>query len=97
MRVAYRESVADSCQKEMEFEKVIGGAHMYCKLHLQIESTIDEFDVADFHRQKIEGEGMDINTSSLGENSVIFDFEDLEPVVERIKLEGDEYEKSRKR
>lgn len=27
----------------------------------------------------------------------MFDFEDLEPVVERIKLEGDEYEKSRKR
>lgn len=26
-----------------------------------------------------------------------FDFEDLEPVVERVKLEGDEYEKSRRR
>ena len=26
-----------------------------------------------------------------------FDFEDLEPVVERVRLEGDEYEKSRRR
>lgn len=35
--------------------------------------------------------------SSLGKNEVLFDFEDLEPVSERIKLEGDEYEKSMKR
>ena len=26
-----------------------------------------------------------------------FDFEDLEPVTERVKLEGDEYQKSHKR
>ena len=73
---------------------------MYCKLDIQIESTIDEYDMAEVQRQKIESseeDTMDINTSSLGENSVIFDFEDLEPVIERIKLEGDEYEKSRKR
>lgn len=51
--------------------------------------------MAEVQRQKIEE--VEVNTGSLGENSVIFDFEDLEPVVERIKLEGDEYEKSRKR
>lgn len=28
---------------------------------------------------------------------MVFDFEDLEPVAERVKLEGDEYEKSRER
>lgn len=32
-----------------------------------------------------------------GRNSVVFDFEDLEPMTERVKLEGDEYEKSRAR
>ena len=32
MRVAYRESVSETNFKEVEFEKVIGGAHMYCKL-----------------------------------------------------------------
>ena len=35
--------------------------------------------------------------NSLGENSILFDFEELEPVSERVKLEGDEYEKSRAR
>ena len=35
--------------------------------------------------------------SNTGQNYIIFDFEDLEPTTERIKLEGDEYEKSRAR
>lgn len=34
---------------------------------------------------------------SLGENQIFFDFEDLEPVTERVKLEGSEYERSNKR
>lgn len=34
---------------------------------------------------------IDMNTNSLGNNSIVFDFEDLEPVSERVKLEGDEY------
>ncbi len=33
----------------------------------------------------------------MGQNIITFDFEDLEPVSERIKLEGDEYEKSNSR
>ena len=32
-----------------------------------------------------------------GKNFITFDFDDLEPVNERIKLEGDEYERSRLR
>lgn len=32
-----------------------------------------------------------------GANEVLFDFEHLEPVIERVKLEGDEYEKSKAR
>lgn len=38
-----------------------------------------------------------MSTSSLGDNSIVFDFEDLEPVSERVKLEGDEYKQSRAR
>jgi hypothetical protein len=88
----------------MDFEKTIGGAHMYCKLKIRIESTIDEVDIAEVQREKfeslqqdvIENDGViedqiDLNTNSLGNNSILFDFEDLEPVSERIKLEGDEY------
>lgn len=33
----------------------------------------------------------------MSENKVTFDFEDLEPVVDRVKLDGDEYEKSKRR
>lgn len=88
----------------MEFEKTIGGAHLFCKLKIRIESTIDEVDVAEIQREKfeklqqdvIDNDGViedqiDMNTNSLGNNSIVFDFEDLEPVSERVKLEGDEY------
>ena len=34
MRVAYRESVSETSSKTAEFEKQIGGAHMYCKLKI---------------------------------------------------------------
>lgn len=54
MRVAYRESIAASKVKEVEFEKVIGGAHMYCKLKIAVESMIDDVDVSEFQRAKFE-------------------------------------------
>ena len=54
MRVAYRESIASSHEKEVEFEKVIGGAHMYCKLKIAVESMIDEVDVPELQRAKFE-------------------------------------------
>lgn len=38
----------------MEFEKTIGGAHMFCKLKIRIESTIDEVDIAEVQREKFE-------------------------------------------
>lgn len=54
MRVAYRESISQDTEKEMEFEKTIGGAHMYCKLKIRVESTIDEVDVSEIQREKFE-------------------------------------------
>jgi hypothetical protein len=54
MRVAYRESIALSGEKEVELEKTIGGKHMYCKLKIKLESTIDEIDMAEVQRQKFE-------------------------------------------
>lgn len=109
MRVAYRESISESGEQEIELQKTIGGAHMYCKLLIRVESTIEEIDAAEIQRQKFERLQEDeLNptgtvdapedfTSNLGENTVTFDFHDLEPVTERVKLEGDEYEKSRSR
>jgi elongation factor G len=46
MRVAYRESVSEYTEHELELQKTIGGAHMYAKLRIGIESTIGEIDVA---------------------------------------------------
>ena len=54
MRVAYRESVVEDAEKEVEFEKTIGGAHMYCKLRIKVESTIDEVDFAEIQRERFE-------------------------------------------
>ena len=59
MRVAYRESISEDTEKEMEFEKTIGGAHMYCKLKIRIESTIDEVAI-DLIRRLVDI-GIDIN------------------------------------
>ena len=47
MRVAFRESIADSCEKELTFEKTIGGAHLYAKLRISVESTLDEIDMTE--------------------------------------------------
>lgn len=47
MRVAYRESIASKQEQEIEIEKTIGGAHMYCKIKIRTESTIEENDFTD--------------------------------------------------
>lgn len=47
MRVAYRECLSGSSEKEVEFEKTIGGAHMYCKLKLAVETLIDDVDMSE--------------------------------------------------
>jgi len=39
---------------------------------------------------------LEANLSSLAKNMIIFDCDELEPVVERVKLEGDEYATGKK-
>ena len=56
MRVAYRESVGGSVEKELELDKVIDKASLYGKLKLRLESTLEEFDVAEIQKKKFEGE-----------------------------------------
>ena len=97
MRVAYRESIIDAAEEEVELEKTIGGAHMYCKLKIRVESTLGDVDVTEMQRDQFAAEDGTGDLTGLSENQVLFDFEDLEPVVERVKLEGDEYEKSKRR
>lgn len=45
MRVAYRESVGKTVHGELTLEKQIGGTNMYAKVSLQIETTLDDFDM----------------------------------------------------
>lgn len=47
MRVAYRESVGKSVQGELVLDKQIGGQNMYAKIKLEIESTLDDYDMQD--------------------------------------------------
>jgi len=47
MRVAYRESVGKPVLGELVLEKQMGGTNLYAKLSLQIESTLDDFDMQD--------------------------------------------------
>ena len=44
----------------------------------------------------INNDNTETNLASLSENQIIFDCDELEPVVERIKLEGDEYNTGKK-
>ncbi len=97
---------------------------MYAKVSLQIETTIDDFDMQEIQKKKFESlessdDGTDaynLSSSSfnLEENSmsglnssedsqnlfsanqITRDYESLQPVQERIKLEGDEYESKRR-
>ena len=47
MKVAYRESVGETVELELELEKVIDKESMYAKIKLGLESTLEEFDVAE--------------------------------------------------
>lgn len=56
MRVAYRESVGDNLELELELDKVIGGSSMYARLKLRIESTLEDYDMSEIQKKKFEGE-----------------------------------------
>jgi translation elongation factor EF-G len=47
MRVAYRESVGETHELELVLDKVIGGASMYAKVKLRVESTLEDYDMTE--------------------------------------------------
>ena len=115
MRVAYRESVAGSQEIEICLDKAIGGSHMFAKLKLSIESTLEDYDMNEIQKKRFEsGEGDEVfevseksfnleadndtaESANLASNQVSFDFLELEPVAERVKLDGDEYDTGNRR
>ena len=80
MRVAYRESVGKTLQGELVLEKQIMNTNMYAKISLQIESTLDDFDMQEIQKKKFEAlqsnddatDAYNLSTSSfnLEENSM---------------------------
>lgn len=67
MRVAYRESVGEPCEVELELDKLIGKQSNYCKLKLLVESTLDEHDMSEIQKQKFEQE-LNEDSFSLGDS-----------------------------
>lgn len=47
MRVAYRESIAESREVELTLDKQVGGQSLFFKLKLAIESTLEDFDATE--------------------------------------------------
>ena len=54
MRVAYRESVDETIEKELTLERTLGGAHMFAQLTIRVESTLDEIDMTEVQRKNFE-------------------------------------------
>jgi len=54
MRVAYRESVGKTAEAELVLEKLINGQNMYAKVRMQVETTLDDFDVQLIQKKKFE-------------------------------------------
>lgn len=50
MRVAYRESVGQDLELELELDKKIGASSMYAKLKIRIESTLEDHDITDMQK-----------------------------------------------
>ncbi len=50
MRVAYRESVGKTNDLEVTLDKQVGGSSMYAKLHIRIESTLEEYDMSELQK-----------------------------------------------
>lgn len=50
MRVAYRESVGKTNDLEVMLDKQVGGSSMYAKLHIRIESTLEEYDMSELQK-----------------------------------------------
>lgn len=84
MRVAYRESISKTNELELCLDKVIGGSSLYAKLKIRIESTLEDYDIADLQKKKFEG-GDDVeqmfkatqDSYSLNDDSTLSEFSNL--------------------
>ena len=56
MRVAYRESVGETVEMELELDKVVDRESLYAKIKLGLESTLEECDVAEIQKRKFDGD-----------------------------------------
>ena len=54
MRVAYRESVGETVEMELELDKVVDRESLYAKIKLGLESTLEECDVAEIQKRKFD-------------------------------------------
>ena len=50
MRVAYRESIGQNRELELELDKKIGQSSMYAKLKIRIESTLEDYDITEMQK-----------------------------------------------
>ena len=50
MRVAYRESIGQDNELELELDKKIGGHSLYAKLKIRLESTLEDVDVTELQK-----------------------------------------------
>ena len=77
MRVAYRESVGKTTDGELVLEKLINGVNMYAKIQMQIETTLDDFDVQDIQKKKFENlESTDTSGDAYNLSSQSFNLQD---------------------
>lgn len=74
MRVAYRESVGKKVEAELVLEKLINGQNMYAKVKMQVETTLDDFDVQLIQKKKFEAlEQADTSNEAYNLSSQSFD------------------------
>lgn len=68
MRVAYRESIGQDNEMELELDKKIGSSSMYAKLKIRLESTLEDVDITELQKQKFEAEDQ-ASSFEMSENS----------------------------
>ena len=56
MRVAYRESIGQNNEMEIELDKKIGTQSLFAKLKIRIESTLEDINITEVQKQKFEAE-----------------------------------------
>mmetsp|Transcript_15432 Transcript_15432/g.19471 ORF Transcript_15432/g.19471 Transcript_15432/m.19471 type:complete len:91 (+) Transcript_15432:247-519(+) len=82
MKVAYRESVGQERELELELDKKIGSQSMYAKLKIRIESTLEDFDMTEMQKQKFEAEDEE-SSFQMSKNSFSIEGDDSEDQMQQ--------------